>query len=76
MAIYNNGGYKLDLIKAAIKEAGGKNVRQANQFGWSNQPKVVTFSADRKELVEKIERHVAFVCRYPDWAIIAARVSE
>lgn len=37
------------FIKALVKEAGGKNVRTARQFGWINQPDVVTFSGYSEE---------------------------
>ncbi len=38
--------YDKRKIKAAVKRAGGKNVRESLAFGWSNQPEVVTFSAE------------------------------
>lgn len=36
-------------IKVLTKLADGKNVRTAQQFGWSNQPQVVTFSGYSNE---------------------------
>ena len=36
----------VDLYKEVIKEAGGKNPRVCCQYGWSNQPKVVTWAGD------------------------------
>ncbi len=40
--------YHTEKYKAAVKAAGGKNVREARQFGWSNMPKVVTWTGNRK----------------------------
>jgi len=37
--------YNRPMIARAVKRSGGTNVRAANAFGWSNQPKVVTFNA-------------------------------
>lgn len=31
-------------LKQIVRDAGGANVRTARQFGWSNQPEVITFS--------------------------------
>lgn len=39
--------YHMDDYKAAIRESGGMNVREAYQFGWSNQPKVATWTGNR-----------------------------
>ncbi len=41
--------YNVDEIKLAVKNCGGKNVRTSNCFGWSNQPKVVTFGLDSND---------------------------
>lgn len=41
--------WELDNIKALAKMAGGKNVRTVLQYGWSNQPEVVTFSGYSEE---------------------------
>lgn len=35
----------IELMRKIIKENGGSNLRMRNQFDWSNQPKVITFSA-------------------------------
>jgi hypothetical protein len=42
--------YDIDKIKEAIKKANGERIRTANQFGWSNQPKVVVFKTDEDNL--------------------------
>lgn len=39
--------YHTDMYKEAVKRSGGKNVRTARQFGWSNQPRVVTWAVDQ-----------------------------
>lgn len=45
-SIFDTMLYDVPAIKEAIKNAGGKNVRTSRYMGWSNQPDVVTFSAD------------------------------
>ena len=35
---------RVELMKKIIKDNGGSNIRMRNQFDWSNQPKVITFS--------------------------------
>lgn len=45
--------YELEKIKAALRLAGFKNVREARQYGWRNQPKVATFEG-RPEKAAKI----------------------
>ncbi len=44
--------HKYDTLRtiSAIRKGGGSYIRESNQFGWSNQPKVVTFRATQKEL--------------------------
>lgn len=49
-SIFNNMPYNVPDIKQAIKNAGGKNVRTSRLNGWSNQPDVVTFSANIDDL--------------------------
>lgn len=48
--------YHTEKYKAAVKAAGGENVREARQFGWSNMPKVVTWTGNREtnEAIEKL----------------------
>jgi hypothetical protein len=41
---FDNHPYDIDKIKEAVKQGGGKQIRTSNQFGWSNQPKVVCFN--------------------------------
>lgn len=40
--------YHMEDYKEAIKAAGGVNVREAYQFGWSNQPRVVTWTGNSR----------------------------
>jgi len=40
---FDTNTYDIDKIKEAVKQGGGKKIRTSNQFGWSNQPKVVCF---------------------------------
>ena len=47
--------YQADRITKIVKENGGKNVRLRNQFDYSNQPKVVTFTCDIPT-INKIEQ--------------------
>ncbi len=42
--------YNNEKIAEAVKESGGVRVMSAHAFGWSNQPKVVTFSANNDDL--------------------------
>jgi len=49
--------YDSTKIKRAISRAGGTNIRQSHAYGWSNQPKVVTFDA-APSAVSKIEKEV------------------
>lgn len=44
--IFSERPYDVPAIQAIVKTNGGKNVRACNQFGWSNQPKVVTWNSD------------------------------
>jgi len=63
--------YPKHLIKAAVKEAGGKNVRLARLYGWSNQPQVVTFDVPKSVSLDRILDRVKFVCNKP-WRPIAS----
>jgi len=38
--------YNVEHIKKVLKVMGCKNIRTSYQFGWSNQPKVVTFTSE------------------------------
>lgn len=46
------------MIKRVIKAYGGTNVRLANKFGWSNQPKVMCFNANSKDVAMRIEERL------------------
>lgn len=43
---FDTNEYNPMLIKEIVKLHGGKNVRLARKFGWSNLPQVVTFNAN------------------------------
>ncbi len=47
--------YHMDAYKAIVKACGGQNVRDAYQYGWSNQPRVVTWSGN-SEINKAIEK--------------------
>lgn len=49
--------YFMDEYKAAAKRAGGLYVKEARQFGWFNQPLVVTWTAT-EEINKAIEREL------------------
>ena len=55
-------------LQAAVKRGGGKNVRDSRQFGWSNQPLVVTFTAT-PPMLKKIETEIEKVAG-TKWIII------
>jgi len=38
--------YDINLFKKVIKNNGGKNIRTSNNYGWSNQPKIISFNAN------------------------------
>jgi hypothetical protein len=43
---FDNHEYNVKKITKIVKENGGYNVRLANLYGYSNLPKVVTFTLD------------------------------
>jgi len=49
---FDSHPYDIDKIKEAVKKGGGKQIRTSNQFGWSNQPKVVCFNCEPDKLNE------------------------
>ena len=51
--------YEIDKIKEAVKQGGGKQIRTSNCFGWSNQPKVVTFSLGSNDDYQSTETYLA-----------------
>lgn len=58
---FSGSPYDVPAIQAIVKVNGGKNVRQANQFGWSNQPKVVTWTSDidtRKKIDQALKNEL------------------
>ena len=60
-------------IAKVVKAAGGRNVRSSLQFGWSNQPSVVTFDANPGQVkaiekaVGKAERNQWVLVRKKNW---------
>lgn len=70
---FDSHPYNTKNIANAVKRGGGTNVRTGKQFGWSNQPQVVTFSADSRK-VDSILRAVKqsvhtmyIIIREKDW---------
>ncbi len=70
---FDNHPYNVNQISKAVKEAGGERVSASNNYGWSNQPKVVTFTATEAK-VDKITQAVAkavgtqwIIVREKDW---------
>lgn len=44
----------LDVIKAELRKAGATRVNARRAFGWSNQPRVATFSAIDHDTARRI----------------------
>jgi len=65
--------YNKNQIKNIVKKAGGKNVRFALKFGWSNQPQVVCFNTTKSQLeiiqilLEKELKTPWIIIRKKDW---------
>lgn len=61
----------LHTIKELVKLAGGTNPRTAQQFGWSNQPEVVTFSgysAEERNVSRTLHDHgYMIIIHEKDW---------
>lgn len=55
---FDSHPYNRAKISKLVKQAGGKNVRLANAYGWANQPKVVTFNAPSTKKAEEIGKAV------------------
>ena len=47
--------YDTDKIKAVLRESGAKNIRTCYQWGWNNQPRVVSFSLNDPEYRHMID---------------------
>ena len=54
---FDSHPYNISKITTAVKRGGGTNVRASNAYGWSNQPKVVTFDATQSTL-QTVQRSV------------------
>lgn len=52
---FDTNRYDSNKMKSIIKKAGGKNIRTSNAYGWSNQPKVVTFNVTNLKQANKIQ---------------------
>ena len=65
--------YDTRQIANAIRAGGGTNVRTSYAYGWSNQPKVVTFTATSSQLkgvqraVEKAVGTPYIIISKKDW---------
>lgn len=78
-SVFHTAPYcQVDLIKAVIKELDSfslisiKQVRKARYNGWSNQPQVVCFNAEEKDL-NQIANRVKFVRKLPYQPIISEK---
>ncbi|RLF03031.1 MAG: hypothetical protein DRJ64_08710 [Thermoprotei archaeon] len=70
---FDSHPYNKAQIKAAVKRGGGKNIRESHNYGWSNQPKVITFEAT-KSTVSTVEKAIQkalgtqwIIIRKKDW---------
>jgi len=61
--------YNRPKIVKAVRAGGGTNVRQSNAFGWSNQPKVVTFDSTPSK-VDRVKKSVQKALATP-WIIVS-----
>ena len=68
-SVFDTRPYPVATIAKAVRVAGGKNVRSARYQGWSNQPSVVTFSADGHSL-GSIKNTVERVLGLERWGVI------
>jgi len=71
-AWFDSHPYNRPKIAKLVRQAGGKNVRLANAYGWSNQPRVVTFSAPSSSKAEAIGRAVGRGLGTP-WIIVSKK---
>ncbi len=62
--------YDIDLFKKVIKENGGKYIRTSNNYGLSNQPKVVTFNADNKKVLKNIKNELNKLRVFEIWGCL------
>jgi len=60
--------YDRRKIKGAVSRGGGTNIRESNKYGWSNQPKVVTFTAT-PSVAKKVGKEVEKALK-TQWIII------
>ena len=65
---FDSHPYNRPKIAKAVKDGGGTNVRTSYAFGWSNQPKVVTFDATPSRL-DRIKKSAQKAVGTP-WIII------
>ena len=66
---YSYPARDIPKLAAVVKAAGGSNVRASNNYGWSNQPKVVTFSvtpAQVSKIKAALERKIP---EYRKWGV-------
>ena len=52
---FDSHRYDSNKMKSIIKNAGGKNIRLSNAYGWSNQPKVVCFNVSNLKQANKVQ---------------------
>ncbi len=70
---FDGHSYNRPKIARAVKRGGGTNVRTSYAYGWSNQPRVVTFTATPSRL-DRIDKSVQkavgtqwIIIREKDW---------
>jgi len=61
--------YDFGLFATTIKDAGGRDIKPENAYGWNNQPEVVTFLADGKTL-PKIKKALDSLDVFKKWGCI------
>jgi len=52
---FDSHKYDSNKIKSVVKKAEGSNIRLSNEYGWSNQPKVVCFNVKNLKHANKIQ---------------------
>ena len=71
---FDSHPYNTRQIGDAVKASGGQNIRTSHNYGWRNQPKVVTFNASPTQLkkiqalVEKAVGTQWIIIREKDWS--------
>lgn len=72
----NGRGASLEAIKGALHQAGASNVRQAYAFGWPNQPRVATFTAQDDSEARKLCEAACTILWPGDGSIMANLIAH